>query len=61
MNPLLLGFLLLYGIPGVLALIFWAGPIRRLTAVWWCRDVSLSLIPERRHVAHTERLLRIVR
>lgn len=55
----LLGFTILYGIPAVLAGVFWLWPVRRLIAMWVGRDVMLGFIPESRHVAHTEKLLGI--
>lgn len=54
----LFGFTLLYLIPGLLAAVFWFGPIRRLIAYWTHRDLMLSLIPAARAVHHSERILR---
>lgn len=57
----LLGFVLIYGVPALLAALFWLSPwfIRRLIAAWTGRDVMLSFIPAALDVAHTERLLGI--
>lgn len=55
------GFTLLYLIPGLLAAVFWFGPIRRLIAYWTHRDLMLSLIPTPAHVYHSERILGIVK
>ena len=55
----LLGFTILYLIPGVLAAVFWLVPVRRLIKLWDGRDFMESLIPDRRHIAFLERLLRL--
>lgn len=55
----LFGLFLLYGIPALLAIPLWVC-VRRLVRIWEGRDVMDRFRPDRRHVAHTERLLRVV-
>lgn len=54
-----LGFVLLYAVPGVIAGTFWLWPIRRLINLWTGRDVMLTLIPKRQHVNHSEKILNV--
>lgn len=52
---LLLGAFLLFVIPGLIGLAFWAGPIRWMVRQLDARDVMSSLRPSRRRVAATDR------
>lgn len=55
---MILGFFLIYGVPALLAYVFWL-LVKRLVAYWVGRDVMLSFIPAALDVAHTERILGI--
>jgi cytochrome c oxidase assembly factor CtaG len=55
---ILLGAIIVYLIPAVLAVPFWLC-VRRLAALWTGRDFMCSLIPTARSVNQTEILLHV--
>lgn len=57
-QQLLFGAILVYGIPLCAGILFWH-LIAMLTHQWDARDVLTRFRPEPRHVAHTEKLLRV--